>query len=197
MKFLKIEAVDHGEFLHRYDIHYEENDGTRKVYEMVSRDGDIRSHEDLLSHKPDAVIAVITDEDDEHILLLHEFRLEQGEAIYGLPGGLIEGDESPVVCLSRELLEETGLRLTEVTEVFPPSPCCVGISNESAVCIFGHAEGTIRPSESRDEEIEAHWFTRDDVIRLHKTDKLGSWAMAFTWVWAHRSFPGSAAAYKE
>jgi hypothetical protein len=91
------------------------------------------------------------------------------------------------------LLEETGLRLTSVTEVFPPSPCCVGISNESAVCIFGHAEGSIRPSDSGDEEIEAHWLTREEVIRLQETEKFGSWAMAFTWIWARKRFPGSKA----
>ena len=191
MKFLTIDAVDHGDFLHRYDIRYEEKDGRIKVYEMVSRDSGITCLEDLLSHKADAVVAVITDEADEHILLLHEFRLEQGESIYGLPGGLIEGDESPVRCLERELYEETGLKLTSVTEVFPPAPCCVGISNESAVCIFGHAEGSIRSSDCGDEEIEAAWLTRDDVIRLQKTEKFGSWAMAFSWMWAHRSFPGA------
>ncbi len=193
MKFLKIEQVHSGEFLHTYNIHYEEKDGTRKVYEMVSRDGAIRSLPDMTGHRPDAVVAVITDAEDEHILLLREFRLEQGIAIYGLPGGLIEGGESPVDCLARELLEETGLRLTSVTEVFPPSPCCVGISNESAVCIFGHAEGSIRPSDSGDEEIEAHWLTREEVIRLQETEKFGSWAMAFTWIWARKHFPGSKA----
>ena len=193
MKFLKIEQVHSGEFLHTYNIHYEEKDGTRKVYEMVSRDGAIRSLPDMTGHRPDAVVAVITDAEDEHILLLREFRLEQGIAIYGLPGGLIEGGESPVDCLARELLEETGLRLTSVTEVFPPSPCCVGISNESAVCIFGHAEGDIRPSDSGDEVIEAHWLTREEVIRLQETEKFGSWAMAFTWIWARKRFPGSKA----
>lgn len=193
MKFLKIEQVHSGEFLHTYNIHYEEKDGTRKVYEMVSRDGAIRSLPDMTGHRPDAVVAVITDAEDEHILLLREFRLEQGIAIYGLPGGLIEGGESPVDCLARELLEETGLRLTSVTEVFPPSPCCVGISNESAVCIFGHAEGDIRPSDSGDEEIEARWLTREEVIRIQETEKFGSWAMAFTWIWARKRFPGSKA----
>ena len=193
MKFLKIQAVDHGEFLHRYDIHYEEENGKRKIYEMVSRDGSILSLEDLRSHRPDAVIAVLTDEADEHILLLREFRMEQGEAIYGLPGGLIEDGESPAACLSRELLEETGLQLTQITEIFPPAPCCVGISNESAVCLFGRAKGIPRPSESGDEEIEARWFTRDEVIRLQKKEKFGSWALAFSWVWAHGGLPGSAA----
>ena len=191
MEFLRIERKEAGRFLHRYDIHYREADGTEKVYEMVSRDPGLDSHEALLNHPADAVIAVLTDESDQHLLLLHEFRLEQGESIYGLPGGLLEEGEEPVACLARELAEETGLRLTEVTEIFPPSPCCVGISNERAICVFGHASGTIRPSDSADEEIEARWFTREEVLQLHKTEKLGSWALAFSWVWAHGCFPGT------
>ena len=191
MEFLRIERKGEGRFLHRYDIHYREKDGTEKVYEMVSRDRGLDSREALLRHPTDAVIAVLTDETNQHLLLLHEFRLEQGEAIYGLPGGLLEAGEEPVECLARELAEETGLRLTEVTEIFPSSPCCVGISNERAICIFGHAAGTIRPSDNADEEIEACWFTREEILRLHKTEKLGSWALAFSWVWAHGCFPGT------
>ncbi len=191
MEFLRIERKGDGRYLHRYDIHYREKDGTEKIYEMVSRDANLDSREALLTHPADAVVAVLTDQEDQHLLLLHEFRLEQGRAIYGLPGGLIEDGESPVECLARELAEETGLRLTEVTEIFPASPCCVGISNESAVCLFGHAAGQIRVTEQGDEEIEPRWFTREEIRDLHKTEKLGSWAMAFSWVWAHGCFPGA------
>ena len=190
MKFLGIEKVGGGKFLHSYNIRYREKNGREKVYEMVSRDGNITGHNDLLQHGTDAIVAIITDKTDEHILLLHEFRLEQGQQIYGLPGGLLEKGESPVQCLKRELFEETGLSLADVYEVLPSAACAVGISNECAVCIFASAEGEIRPSDNADEEIDARWFTRDEVLKLQQSEKFGSWALAFSWIWAHGRFPG-------
>ena len=45
MKFKKIEKIIEGDFIHRYDITYEAADGSEKVYEMISRDKDIRTLE--------------------------------------------------------------------------------------------------------------------------------------------------------
>ena len=90
----------------------------------------------------------------------------------------------------RELREETGLRLTAITHVLPPAACTVGIGDERTVCVFGTAEGTFRPSADPMEEIESAWYTRAQVRALHETDLFGSWALAYSWMFANGCLPG-------
>ena len=191
MKFKYVEAREKGKFLHRYNFHYENADGTERVYEAVSRCPDIRTHEDLLNCPPDAVVVMITDEKDERILLDREYRLELGRHIIGMPGGLIDPGETAEEAAARELKEETGLTLTEVRCVFPPAFCAVGLSNESTVCVFGKADGEIDPDLTTGEETNPRWYTRDEVKELHRTERFGSWSMFLSWVWVYGTFPGN------
>ena len=85
MRFGKIKKVKSGKFIHRYDITYETVDGKEKVYEMISRDGDMETLADLQSKEPDAVVLIIHDESGEHILLNREFRLAVGDWVYNFP----------------------------------------------------------------------------------------------------------------
>ena len=36
------------------------------------------------------------------------------------------------------------------------------------------------------EEIEAGWYTREEIRALHRTEPFGSWALAYSWMWANR-----------
>lgn len=184
MKFKSIKKIHEGHFIHRYDITYETESGHEKVYEMISRKPDIDSLETLHVSKPDAVVLILTDESDEHILLNKEFRLATGQWIYNFPAGLIDGDESPEQAAKRELFEETGLELGEVRDVIPLSYSAVGFANETNVCVVAHASGTIRPSDSEVEEIEAGWYSRDEVRGLLKSELFAARTQAYCYMWA-------------
>lgn len=184
MKFKSIERKDGGHFLHRYDLHYTDAQGAERTYEMVSRNGNIESFDQLVNHPADAVVMTITDETNEHMVLIHEYRMELGQKIYGLPGGLIDPGETPEECARRELREETGLELLEIREVLPAAACTVGIGDERTICIFATAKGEFHPDRATGEEIEARWYTREEVLERHKTGLFGSWALAYSWMWA-------------
>ena len=184
MKFRSIEKKDGGHFLHRYDLHYTDALGAERTYEMVSRNGNIESFDQLVNHPADAVVMIVTDRENEHMALIHEYRMELGQKIYGFPGGLIDPGETPEMCARRELKEETGLDLVEIREILPPAACTVGIGDERTICIFATAEGEFHPDRATGEEIEARWYTRSEILERQKTALFGSWALAFSWMWA-------------
>lgn len=188
MQFQKIEKIHTGKFLHRYNVNYANQNGDNLCYELVSRRPDIDSLETLREHGADAVVMIIRDETDEHMLLIREFRMELGKSIYGLPGGLIEKGESAADCARRELLEETGLELYEISRIYPSAACTVGIGDEQTVCLFGLARGELRPTRLGGEEIDARWYTREEILALQDNSLFGSWALAYSRIWADSPF---------
>ena len=53
MEFEYIEKKEQGRFINRYDVHYKMVDGNEKVYEMISRNPDLKNFEDLQNGKED------------------------------------------------------------------------------------------------------------------------------------------------
>lgn len=188
MQFKSIDKKQSGRFLHRYDVNYVNQNGDAVSYEMVSRRPDIDSLEKLREHRADAVVMIVRDKAGERMLLIREYRMELGRWIYGLPGGLIEAGESAEDCAARELREETGLKLEKVLHVYPSAACTVGIGDEQTICVFASASGEIKNRLCGAEEISAAWYTREQILKLQDTELFGSWALAYSRVWAENPF---------
>ncbi len=186
MEFKGIEKKESGKFITRYDIEYETTDGKKKIYEMISRNPDIKNFEGLHGKRADAVVIIVTDEKDEKILIDREFRLAPGEWVYNFPAGLIDPGETPEISAKRELLEETGLELYEIVDFIDTSYSAVGFSNETNVCVVGKARGTFMPSTSTLEEIEPGWYTKEQVRALLKTEKFAARTQAFCYMWSRK-----------
>ena len=184
MKFRKLEKREAGRYITRYDLTYELKDGGEKVYEMISRDPDIGSFEELHDRPADAVVLIIHSPDGEKVLLNREFRLAPGEWVYNFPAGLIDPGETPDVAAARELREETGLTLIEIRDHIGESYSAVGFSNEKNVCVVGVAEGTIRESDSSVEEIDAGWYSREEVRELLKKERFAARTQAYCYLWS-------------
>ena len=75
MDFLGIRKIHEGRFITRYDIDYVTAEGHPKTYEMISRNKNIQTLEDLQNVRSDAVVLILTDETGERILVNREFRL--------------------------------------------------------------------------------------------------------------------------
>ena len=58
MKFVGIEKKEQGRFITRYDLDYETEDGQKKRYEIISRNSDIKTYDELHGSEPDAVVLI-------------------------------------------------------------------------------------------------------------------------------------------
>lgn len=184
MKYKGIKKVHEGKFITRYDVEYETELGNNKIYEIISRKKDLRTLEDVQNKNADAVVMIITDETGERILLNKEFRLAVGCWVYNFPAGLIDPGESHYAAAIRELKEETGLTISRVKDILPPSYSAVGLSNEKTICVFGTAAGKFRKSDSDVEEIIPGWYTKEEVLSLIRTECFSARTQAYCYSWA-------------
>ena len=184
MKYKATVKQQQGEYLAYYHVLYETAQGHQKCYEMVSRDPSIGCQEDLFQKQAEAVILILHDVSGEKILLNHEFRMAVGEWVYNFPAGLIDAGETAAQAAARELREETGLHLVSVDDTWPESYSAVGLSNEKGVVIVGTADGTFGQSHSDMEEIQAGWYTREQVQHLLQRERFAARTQAYCILWS-------------
>ena len=184
MKFKGVRKIHQGKFITRYDLEYETEDGNEKIYEMISRSPEIKSFDDLCSSRADAVVMIIHDENGEKLLLNREYRMATGQWIINFPAGLIDPGETADIAAQRELHEETGLRLLHIDEVWKESYSAIGFSNEKTIVVIGTASGEIGQSDSDVEEIEARWYTKEEIRKLIITDNFAARTQAYCVLWS-------------
>ena len=186
MEYQGIRKVHEGKFITRYDVDYVTAEGNPKTYEIISRNRNIQTLDDLQNRKPNAVVMILTDESGELILVNREYRMVMAQWIYNFPAGLIDPGESPEESARRELREETGLRIVRIDDVLDNSYSAVGFSNERNVCVFGIAEGEFRKSTSDAEEITPGWYTKEEIKQLLRTEPFAARTQAYCYAWANR-----------
>lgn len=184
MEYKGIRKVNEGKFITRYDLEYETKDHKKKVYEIISRDKNIDSIDTLRNNYTDGVVIIMTDEDDEKILLNKEYRMSVGGFVYNFPAGLIDDGETPEQAARRELKEETGLNIIQIEDQLFDSYSAIGFSNETNAVIIGKAEGTFAPSTSTLEEIYAGWYTKAEVRELLKDKHFAARTQAYCYMWS-------------
>lgn len=184
MKYIGMKKREQGKFITRYDLTYETLDHKEKVYEMISRDKNMKEFSHLYKRKADAVVLIMHNQDKNKILLNKEFRMAVGQWVYNFPAGLIDPGETPEMAAKRELREETGLTLSSIDEILGESYSAVGFSNEKNLCVVGMASGTFQPSTSTAEEIDAAWYTKEEVRMLLRNAPFAARTQAYCYMWS-------------
>ena len=186
MNYRGIRKIHEGKFITRYDVDYLTAEGHEKTYEIISRNRNIQTLEELQNRKPDSVVMILTDESGERILINREYRMAMAQWIYNFPAGLIDPGETPEESAKRELWEETGLTLVRIDDVLDNSYSAIGFSNERNICVFGAAAGEFRKSTSDAEEIAPGWYTKDEIRKLMRTEPFAARTQAYCYAWAGR-----------
>ncbi|MCR5774568.1 MAG: NUDIX hydrolase [Lachnospiraceae bacterium] len=183
MKFNGVKKIHEGRFITRYDVSYVTGNGHEKIYEMISRNKNISTLDDLNNPRIDAVVLVMYDENHERLLLNKEFRLAAGVNVYNFPAGLIDPGETPEQAAQRELYEETGLELVKIEDIIGESYSAIGFSNEKNLTIVGVAKGEPRKDlDSEFEEISSAWYTKAEISGLLKKYPFAGRSQAFCYM---------------
>lgn len=170
MQFLKFEKVKDGKYLKNYEITYQNKAGKEKKYEIVSR-RELSGIEDV-GGQPSGVSIIATMEDK--LLLLHEFRMGVNRKIYNLCAGMLEEGEAIEACIARELYEETGLQIKQIKKILPPSFAAVAISDTTTYIAFVEVKGEFADHTSDNEQIEAAFYSKEEVGKLLETEPFSS-----------------------
>ena len=116
--------------------------------------------------------------------ILFQRRTDNGK--WGLIGGLLEMNETYEEAALREIWEETGLELLRINDILDNSYSAIGFSNERNVCVFGVARGEFQKSTSDAEEIIPGWYTREEIMKLLRTEAFAARTQAYCYAWALR-----------
>lgn len=170
MEFLGMEKVKDGKYLKNYELTYLNKAGREKKYEIVSR-SEI-SGPDALGKRVSGVSIVAYYKDK--LLLLREFRMGVNRYIYNLCAGMLEEGESMEECIQRELYEETGLSVKKIRTVLPPSFAAVAFSDVKTQIAFVDVEGNFEDHTSDNEQIDAKFYTKEEVRELLETEEFSS-----------------------
>ncbi len=184
LQFKDFKKVKDGKYLKNYEITYLNKAGKEKKYEIVSR-RELNSIEDV-GGAPSGVSIVATC--GGKLLLLHEFRMGVNRTIYNLCAGMLEEGESIEECISRELYEETGLSVRKIRKILPPSFAAVAISDTTTYIAFAEVEGGFADYSSENEQIEAAFYSPEEVKELLETESFSSRAQMAAYFFAYYGF---------
>lgn len=107
--------------------------------------------------------AVVVDAEGKVLVLRHMLRPSTG---WGLPGGFIDGAEQPEAAIRRELMEETGIQLTELRLLLVRT---IGRHIEMMFAARSNDEARILSSEID----EIGWYPLAELPNLLPGDQLG------------------------
>ena len=145
-----IQKLAGSKFLSLYQLDAIRRDGGHFSYYVASRKQSAQELE-AVTHRTSADGVVICARYEDKLVLVRQYRYPVGGYVYELPAGLVEPGEDIAQAACREMLEETGLRLT-VTGQLKPCYTTVGMTDESCATVYGRCTGT--PTSANQEESE-------------------------------------------
>jgi ADP-ribose pyrophosphatase len=133
-----------------------------QVHDVQLANG-MMSKREVIHHQ--GAVAVIVTDDENNILLVQQYRLPAGKVMWEIPAGVLEPNEEPEVCASRELQEETGYKPVSLVAMggIHVAP---GYTTEYIHIYWARevVESSLEMDE--DEFVEAHWKPLTDAIEM-------------------------------
>ena len=174
-KLKNLTQQTNNKFLNIFLAEYEVDDGV-KHYQICSR----KPIDKLQVYFPDTVnsdgvriLPYFYENGKIKVCFIKEFRYAINNYLYGLPAGLIDKGEDPMVSAKRELHEEIGATPIKIIMTDKAAYCSAGMSDESIICFEALVEldGTQNLDFSEDISLEIVDF--DDLLTFIDSHIMG------------------------
>src|ERR1700712_3881287 len=110
--------------------------------------------------------------DDNKILMVRQYRHAAGIVSLEIPGGVIDGDETPEYAMRRELLEETGYEFNDI-ELLSVVYANPSTANNQTYCFLAKGGKKVQEQSLDDyEELVVEEYTIDEVKQLLAENKI-------------------------
>ena len=166
----KLKKLTDLKWLNLFEVFYKTKQGIENTWLVCSR----KKNPITDAGKADAVfiIATVDTPEGKKLVVTKEFRVAIWDYEYGFAAGLIDEGEDIIETARRELKEETGLDLVEVTHISKPVYSSAGMSDESCHMVLGRAAGTVSDEFLEEtEDIETLLLDIDEIKELLASDK--------------------------
>jgi len=117
---------------------------------------------EIVRHVPAAAVVPVR---KNQVLLIRQYRVPIARYIWEIPAGLIEKNETPLRCIKREMIEETGFKgknFKKLGVIYTSAGFC----DEKITlyrCDVGEHIGT---NHDNGEIITVHWFSKSEVKKM-------------------------------
>lgn len=166
MKILSVRKLSDRQYLNLFEVRYLDRNGDERIWDTVSR-APMAKCETQAFDLPDAVVMVGFHVQQRKLVIIREFRVPLGGYQYGFPAGLVDPGETAEGACRREMIEETGLTVTDIIRTSPPIYSSSGITDESVTMIYLNCTGTpSRAGNHSVEDIETILVSRKEARRL-------------------------------
>lgn len=118
---------------------------------------------DIIRHPGASAIVPLVKENT--LLMIRQYRHAMGEFIWEIPAGTLDGDEAPIQCAKRELVEETGYSAAAWQELGAICPL-PGYSDERIHLFLASDLAPSRQHLDVDEVLEVHEVEFDKAIEM-------------------------------
>ena len=109
---------------------------------------------------------------ENKIILIRQFRHGTEEVTLEIPGGMVDGDEAPVLSAQRELLEETGYEAEEMVHIGTVTPNPAILNNRCHTFLARNARYVTEPNMDGSEDIQVEVVEATKVPALIASGKI-------------------------
>ena len=166
MKIKSAQKLTNLKWLNMFEVAYIDKSGRNRYWQVASRAKEPKCITKNFA-APDAVVIVPFHLAENKIVVTREYRVPLAGFEYGFPAGLIDAGETIEQASRRELKEETGLDVIQITGISPSIYSSAGMSDESVAMVYVECEGN--PSTARNtgsEFIEVELVSPSQASRM-------------------------------